>query len=152
MTAALTSAPSARSPQQSASAIKALHLATYAEAVSRGRLDPDARVTLRDWERWYYPADGAAHAPALKRLRVRAQGNGTRTSAHDLVRLYDRVAAGSIADADVMRRHLQWQPASGDVATGFKAGSLPGVLTVGMEQRVVGNEASRHRCAAHRWS
>ena len=61
--------------------------------MSRGRLDPDARVTLRDWERWYYPADGA-HAPALKRLRVRAQGNGTRTSAHDLVRLYDRGAAG----------------------------------------------------------
>lgn len=107
--------------------------------MSRGRLDPDARVTLRDWERWYYPADGA-HAPALKRLRVRAQGNGTRTSAHDLVRLYDRGAAGSIADADVMRRHLQWQPASGDVAAGFKAGSLPGVLTVGMEQRVVGTK------------
>ncbi|QQY25877.1 serine hydrolase [Dermacoccus nishinomiyaensis] len=37
----------ARSPQQSASAIKALHLVAYAEAVSRGRLDPDARVTLR---------------------------------------------------------------------------------------------------------
>lgn len=73
---------------------------------------------------------------------MRAQGNGTRTSAHDLVRLYDRGAAGSIADADadVMRRHLQWQPASGDVAAGFKAGSLPGVLTVGMEQRVVGTK------------
>lgn len=39
-----------------------------------------------------------------------------------------------------MRRHLQWQPASGDVAAGFKAGSLPGVLTVGMEQRVVGTK------------
>lgn len=71
---------------------------------------------------------------------MRAQGNGTRTSAHDLVRLYDRVAAGSIAGADVMRRHLQWQPASGDVAAGFKAGSLPGVLTVGMEQRVGGTK------------
>lgn len=110
------------------------------------------RASPCDWDRWYYPADGAAHAPALKRLRVRAQSNGTRTGADDFARLYDRVAAGSIADADVMRRHLQWQPASGDVATGFKAGSLPGVLTVGMEQRVVGNEASRHRRADHRWS
>mgnify|MGYP006955596181 CR=1 FL=1 len=45
-----------------------------------------------------------------------------------------------------MRRHLQWQPASGDVATGFKAGSLPGVLTVGMEQRVVGTK--RHATGA----
>lgn len=55
-------------------------------------------------------------------------------------RLYDRVAAGSIAGADVMRRHLEWQPVSGGVATGFEAGSLPGVLTVGMEQRVVGTK------------
>lgn len=61
-------------------------------------------------------------------------------------RLYDRVAAGSIAGADVMRRHLEWQPVSGGVATGFKAGSLPGGLTVGMEQRVVGTK--RHATGA----
>ena len=96
--------------QHSASAIKAFHLAAYAEAVRCGRLDPDARVTLRDRERWYYPADGGAHAQALERLRIPAQGNAQVAVARDpssTVRLDDVVSAmtreSDNASADLVR-------------------------------------------------
>lgn len=56
-------------PQPLASAVKVVHLAAYAQAVADGRLDPDERVPVSEWERWYLPdTDGYAHPAALERL------------------------------------------------------------------------------------
>lgn len=54
-----------------ASAIKVVHLAAYARAVTSGELDPAEPVPLSEWERWYLPnTDGGAHPKALQRLGV----------------------------------------------------------------------------------
>lgn len=61
----------ADSPQPLASAVKVVHLAAYAQAVDAGRLDPNERVPVSEWERWYLPdTDGFAHPRALERLGV----------------------------------------------------------------------------------
>ena len=55
--------------QPLASAVKVVHLAAYARAVAGGALDPNERVQVTDWERWYFPGtDGGAHPKALARL------------------------------------------------------------------------------------
>lgn len=51
-----------------ASAVKAVHLTAYAAAVAVGRVRPDDRVPLADWERWYLPGVDRAHPAALQRL------------------------------------------------------------------------------------
>lgn len=61
-----------------ASAIKLVHLAAYAEAVAAGRLDPDATVSVDDWERWYFPLDGNAHPQSLRYLKI-PETNGVAT-------------------------------------------------------------------------
>lgn len=233
--------------QSAASTIKVFHLAAYASAVTHGTLHPQQTVTMRQWERWYYPADGGAHVAAMRRLGIpylgsktvaraadphrrvrlddvvsamiresdnaaadlvrelvgpgalhrviRAMGatrthtgsllgsllqaqhpglsgddperladrylhdlrfryrlwlpnrtsyadqaryfttGGPRTSAADLTRAYRRVVAGTAPGAQIMRRQLEWQkPAPDGARTGFKAGSVPGVLGIGLEQ------------------
>ncbi len=58
------------------SASKVVHLTAYAQAVVAGRLDPDARVTVAEWERWYVPAtDGFAHPKALQSLGLGPDGS-----------------------------------------------------------------------------
>ncbi|MCX7444943.1 serine hydrolase [Corynebacterium sp. P7003] len=51
-----------------ASAAKIIHLLAYADAVADGSLDPDERVPVAEWEAFYLPLDGGAHAAALERL------------------------------------------------------------------------------------
>lgn len=54
-----------------ASAVKVVHLAAYAQAVASGELDPNEAVPIAEWERWYLPGtDGDAHSRALQRLGV----------------------------------------------------------------------------------
>ncbi len=44
-------------------------LAAYARAVATGALDPQERIAVTDWERWYLPGtDGGAHDAARTRL------------------------------------------------------------------------------------
>ncbi|MFC7562654.1 serine hydrolase [Actinomadura namibiensis] len=58
-------------PAPVASAIKIVHLAAYATAVARGRLDPAERVSLRAWEAYHIPGtDGGAHPRAVKELGI----------------------------------------------------------------------------------
>ncbi len=58
-------------PQPLASAVKVVHLAAYAKAVAEGRIDPEERIPVAEWERWYLPGtDGFAHPAALERLGV----------------------------------------------------------------------------------
>lgn len=61
-----------------ASSIKVVHLLAYARAVHDGELDPREEVGVEEWEQYYYPADGGAHAAALERLEIAAvdHGNG----------------------------------------------------------------------------
>ncbi len=55
--------------QPIASAVKVVHLAAYARAVAAGTLDPQERVPVAEWERWYLPGtDGGAHEQARSRL------------------------------------------------------------------------------------
>ncbi|KAA8877191.1 serine hydrolase [Nocardia colli] len=55
--------------QPVASAVKVVPLAAYARAVAAGTLDPQQRVPVTEWERWYLPgADGGAHENARTRL------------------------------------------------------------------------------------
>lgn len=55
--------------QPIASAGKIVPLAAYARAVAEGTLDPQERVSVTDWERWYLPGtDGGAHEQARARI------------------------------------------------------------------------------------
>lgn len=55
--------------QPVASAMKIVPLAAYARAVAVGALDPQERVPVTEWERWYLPrTDGGAHERARTRL------------------------------------------------------------------------------------
>ena len=58
----------ASTPFPMASSVKVVHLTAYAAAVAEGRIRPDDRVPLADWERWYLPGIDQAHTAALKRL------------------------------------------------------------------------------------
>lgn len=75
-TAGLRIAHRARTPQPLASAVKVAHLAAYATAVAEGGLDPAEQVRVGDWERYYVPTDGGAHAASLRHLGVPADDTG----------------------------------------------------------------------------
>ncbi|WP_433801224.1 serine hydrolase [Actinomycetospora sp. CA-084318] len=77
-----------------ASAVKVVHLAAYAAAVSDGRVRPEDRVTRGDWERWYVPGtDGDAHPAALQRL-----GPGPDYTVDQLVTAMIRESDNAAAD------------------------------------------------------
>src|SRR5690606_33829461 len=59
-----------------ASAVKVAHLAAYARAVTSGQLDPHEQVRIGDWERFYVPTDGGAHAAALRSFNVPLDATG----------------------------------------------------------------------------
>lgn len=67
-----------------ASAIKLVHLAAYADAVAAQRIRPDDTVTVGDWERWYFPIDGGAHRRSLAYLGI-PERNGVATQPDRLV-------------------------------------------------------------------
>ncbi|WP_110519040.1 serine hydrolase [Herpetosiphon llansteffanensis] len=60
-----------------ASTMKIVILASYAQAVEAGTLDPEQPISLADWDAWYWPnTDGGAHPAALKRLGIPADQRG----------------------------------------------------------------------------
>ncbi|HIZ35043.1 MAG TPA: class A beta-lactamase-related serine hydrolase [Candidatus Ruania gallistercoris] len=91
-----------------ASSIKVVHLLAYARAVHDGELDPQEEVGVEEWERYYYPADGGAHAAALERLEIAAvdHGNGialaedrsARVTVEELVTAMIRESDNAAAD------------------------------------------------------
>lgn len=67
----------AEMPLPLASTMKIVVLASYAQAVEAGTLDPEEPIALADWELWYWPnTDGGAHPAALKRLEIPADQRG----------------------------------------------------------------------------
>ncbi|MGB7363474.1 MAG: serine hydrolase [Rhodococcus sp. (in: high G+C Gram-positive bacteria)] len=79
--------------QPLASAVKVVHLAAYAQAVTAGTLDPDEQIPIIDWQRWYAPGtDGGAHIAALDRLGIANDGTSPLDPAAT-VRLDDMVTA-----------------------------------------------------------
>jgi D-alanyl-D-alanine carboxypeptidase len=64
-------------PMPLGSTIKIVVLAAYAREVAAGRMDPEQKVALRDWEDYYLPAsDGGAHPAALEALEIPADRFG----------------------------------------------------------------------------
>lgn len=57
-------------PMPAASAIKLVHLAALAEAVTTDRISLDRPVLVGEWERRYRPLDGGAHLLARKHLGI----------------------------------------------------------------------------------
>ncbi len=65
-------------PMPTASMAKLIHVAAFAAEVAAGRIDPDQRVPLADWQRHYVSfqgtgLDGGAHVRALDYLRIPAK-------------------------------------------------------------------------------
>ncbi|MCD2193573.1 class A beta-lactamase-related serine hydrolase [Actinomycetospora endophytica] len=84
----------ATTPFPLASAVKVVHLAAYARAVTDGRIRPDEPVARADWERWYVPGtDGGVHPEALARL-----GNGPTDTADQVVSAMIRESDNAAAD------------------------------------------------------
>ena len=108
-------------PRPIASAAKVIHLVAYAQAVTSGRLDPDAPVPVAEWERWYVPGtDGGAHPAAVQALGLQPADSVrwddlmavmvgfSDNAAPDLLRetlgdaaLVDAAAAGGWTDPDL---------------------------------------------------
>lgn len=65
-------------PFPTASAIKLVHLAAYADGVAAQKIRPDDTVTVGEWERWYFPIDGGAHRRSLAYLGI-PERNGVAT-------------------------------------------------------------------------
>ncbi|GGP41612.1 serine hydrolase [Saccharothrix coeruleofusca] len=97
-------------PQPLASAVKVVHLAGYELA----GLDPEERVRVGDWERYYLPLDGGAHPAALAELGIPATNGMTADDPNHEVRLDDLVAAmirhSDNAAADYLRHRLGEAP------------------------------------------
>ena len=70
-------AMNAETPFPLASTRKILHLAAFASAVAEGRLNPNEKITVAEWERFYLPgSDGGAHGAALAYLEIPADEYG----------------------------------------------------------------------------
>lgn len=91
-------------PFPAASAAKVLHLAAYADAVDRGRLDPETVVPVADWEAWYLPGlDGGAHVQALTALGIpvangAAVDPSSTVTVDDIARVMIRYSDNAAAD------------------------------------------------------
>jgi beta-lactamase class A len=121
-------------PRPLASAAKVVHLTAYAQAVVAGRLDPDARVSVAEWERWYVPGtDGFAHRQALQ---VLGAGPDDTVRWDDLVAVM--IAASDSAVPDLLRETLGDDAlVAAAAAGGWTAPDLPsfggeGLLTPGV--------------------
>ncbi|MCI2421230.1 class A beta-lactamase-related serine hydrolase [Saccharopolyspora sp. K220] len=80
-----------------ASAVKVVPLAAYSIAVTEGRLDPDEQIRVGDWERFYVPTDGFAHANTLKYLGIPTDPTGLFAADPE-----HRVALDDMASAMIM--------------------------------------------------
>lgn len=92
-------------PMPLASTMKIVLLAAYAREAARGRLDPNLRITLADWERNYLPGtDGDAHVRALAALGLPADEYGfaqdpqARVSLEQMVRAMIEFSDNAAAD------------------------------------------------------
>jgi len=86
-------------PKTLASTMKIVVLAAYAREVVAGRLDPDAPVSIREWERWYlHGTDGAAHPGAMKELGIELDDSGI--AVEDAKLALDDVARAMIRFSD----------------------------------------------------
>jgi hypothetical protein len=98
------------SPSLLASAAKVVHLAAYAREVAAGRVHPDDRVLVAEWEAWLLPgSDGGAHLKALDDLRIprdriRAKDPRQTVRLDDLVRVMIRFSDN--AAPDLLRARL----------------------------------------------
>lgn len=68
----------ADAPMPTASMVKIVHVAALAAEAAAGRIDPNERVPLSAWQKWYVDAggtapDGGAHATALEYLHIPAK-------------------------------------------------------------------------------
>lgn len=83
-----------------ASTRKIVVLAAYAQAVAKGKLNPQTPVKLGDWEKYYLPQlDGGAHASSLKALGLQADQLGRATQPEKTVPL-DTLARFMIEASD----------------------------------------------------
>jgi hypothetical protein len=84
----------ADTPMPLASTMKIVLLAAYAQQVEAGGLNPDERVPVREWERYYLPGtDGGAHARMLRELGLAADAQGFATDPNASVSLDQLVRA-----------------------------------------------------------
>ncbi|MGV9672481.1 serine hydrolase [Gordonia sp. NPDC003504] len=92
-----------------ASAIKLVHLAAYAQAVARGDLHAEDTVGVDEWEQWYFPLDGGAHRESLRYLGI-PEVNGVavdRTRQVSYRQLVDvMIRFSDSAAPDVLRERL----------------------------------------------
>ncbi len=87
-------------PMVLASTIKIVVLAAYAREVAAGRLDPQAELPIREWERFYLPGtDGGAHADALASLGITTDQEGFARDPDTPVS-WDRIAQAMIRSSD----------------------------------------------------
>ena len=87
-------------PMALASTIKIVVLAAYAREVAAGRLDPQAELPVREWERFYLPGtDGGAHAASLAALGIPTDSDGFATDPEAPVS-WDRIAQAMIRSSD----------------------------------------------------
>jgi beta-lactamase family protein len=87
-------------PMALASTIKIVLLAGYAREVAAGRLDPQAELPIREWERFYLPGtDGGAHAAALAALGILTHQDGFAEDPEAPVS-WDRIAQAMIRSSD----------------------------------------------------
>lgn len=108
--------------QPLASAVKVVHLAAYARAVSGDELDPDEQIPLLDWERWYVPGtDGGAHPAALERLGV-ANDGVSATDPDATVRLDDMVTAMIQESDNAVPDYLRYRLGDDAIADAAAAG------------------------------
>ena len=120
-----------------ASAVKVVHLGAYARAVADGTLDPDERIPVAEWQRWYAPGtDGGAHIAALNRLGIANDGTSP-TDPAATVRLDDMVST-MVRDSDNgvpdYLRHRLGDDALRDAATagGWNDFTPPTLVGVGL--------------------
>lgn len=87
-------------PMALASTIKIVVLAAYAHEVAAGRLDAQAELPIREWERFYLPGtDGGAHAAALAALGIITDQDGFAGDPEAPVS-WDRIAQAMIRSSD----------------------------------------------------
>ncbi len=87
-------------PNPLASTKKIVVLAAYAKEVSEGRVDPDEKIPVSEWEKYYVPdTDGGAHPASLERLGVPTDGDGAASDPEATASL-DEVASAMVSESD----------------------------------------------------
>lgn len=118
-------------PLPTASAIKLLHLAAFANAVATNTLRADDSVSVAQWEQWYFPLDGNAHRDALRYLGI-PEVNGVAVDRDSRVtyrQLADVMIRFSDSAAPDLLRHRVGDPALRSLMRTYELGDdLPSLL------------------------